>query len=79
MKRKIYSTILVIGLIGSLLAGCGNKKAQEANNGKEIINPGDPIIVSTMNDTEGEILGRMMALALEDAGYEVTDNTFGYQ
>ena len=79
MKRKIYSTILVIGLIGSLLAGCGNKKAEEANNGKEIINPGDPIIVSTMNDTEGEILGRMMALALEDAGYEVTDNTFGYQ
>ena len=79
MKRKIYSTILVIGLIGSLLAGCGNKKAEEANNGKEIINPGDPIIVSTMNDTEGEILGRMMVLALEDAGYEVTDNTFGYQ
>lgn len=36
MKRKIYSTILVIGLIGSLLAGCGNKKAEEANNGKEI-------------------------------------------
>jgi osmoprotectant transport system substrate-binding protein len=43
-----------------------------------IINPGDPIIVSTMNDTEGEILGKMMVLALRDAGYEVTDNVFGY-
>ena len=43
-----------------------------------MINPGDPIVVSTMNDTEGEVLGRMMVLALKDAGFEVTDNTFGY-
>ena len=70
MKKKMVSVMLAAAMAATLLAGCGNKKAEEANNGKEIINPGDPIIVSTMNDTEGEILGRMMALALEDAGYK---------
>lgn len=46
---------------------------------QDIINAGDPIVVSTMNDPEGDILGNMMVLALKDAGFEVTDNVYGFQ
>ncbi|MFV0520425.1 MAG: glycine betaine ABC transporter substrate-binding protein [Lachnospirales bacterium] len=41
-------------------------------------NEGDPIVVSSMNDVEGEILGSMIVLSLENAGYEVTDKVFDY-
>ncbi len=41
-------------------------------------NPGAPIVVGTMNDTEGDVLGNMICLALENAGYEVTNNSFKY-
>lgn len=83
MKKRILSMLLIATMTLSLCA-CGGGKTEEKTESKEatketeIINDGDPIIVSTMNDTEGEILGRMMVLVLEDAGYEVTDNTFGY-
>lgn len=60
------------------LVGCGANNNSASENQEAAINAGDPITVSTMNDTEGEVLGRMMVLALENAGYEVTDNTFGY-
>lgn len=93
MKRAA-TLVLSLSMAVGILAGCtpANPNASTApedssaptasaapsQEAAEIINPGDPIIVSTMNDTEGEILGRMMVLALRDAGYEVTDNTFGY-
>ena len=76
MKRKIIA-LLIVMIMTLVMSACGNS-TNSANETKEVINPGDPIVVSTMNDTEGEVLGRMMVLALKDAGFEVTDNTFGY-
>ncbi len=73
MKKNFFILLSIVLFI----MGCSNKQS-DSNNDKKIINPGKPIIVSTMNDTEGEILGRMMVLALRDAGYEITDNTYGY-
>lgn len=82
MKKRILSMLLVAATALSLCA-CGGGSTEEASNETteteaEVVNPGDPIIVSTMNDTEGEILGRMMSMILEDRGYEVVDNTHGY-
>ena len=73
MKKNFF---ILLGII-LFIIGCSDKQSG-SNDNKKIINPGKPIIVSTMNDTEGEILGRMMVLALRDAGYEITDNTYGY-
>ncbi len=69
--------ILILSIALLFITGCG-KKSESSDNAKKTINSGDPIIVSTMNDPEGEILGRMMVMALRDAGYEITDNTYGY-
>lgn len=80
MKKRILSMLLVATMVLSFCA-CGNGDSEEVSNEgteKEVVNSGDPIIVSTMNDTEGEILGRMMSMILEDRGYEVVDNTHGY-
>jgi osmoprotectant transport system substrate-binding protein len=82
MKRKIIA-LLIVMIMTLVMSACGNsenstKGTNENTETKEVINPDDPIVVSTMNDTEGEVLGRMMVLALKDAGFEVTDNTFGY-
>ena len=79
MKRKIIALLIVMTMALGMSA-CANSTNSTNENieTKEVINPGDPIVVSTMNDTEGEVLGRMMVLALKDAGFEVKDNTFGY-
>src|SRR6478672_4160542 len=85
MKRKVIA-LLIVMIMTLAMSACANgansknskNSANENSETKEVINPGDPIVVSTMNDTEGEVLGRMMVLALKDAGFEVTDNTFGY-
>lgn len=88
-KKKLWTAI--IALLFVIFAGTfiwkSNKSNSKSSNeiknestekNKKVINKGDPIKVSTMNDTEGEILGRMMVIALRNAGYEVEDNTFGY-
>lgn len=62
----------------ALIAASAMLNAAHSAFAADVVNPGDPIIVSTMNDTEGEIFGKMMVLALRDAGYEVTDNTYGF-
>jgi|SRR3954452_22623532 osmoprotectant transport system substrate-binding protein len=79
MKRKIIALLIVMTMT-LVMSACANStnSTNEKNETKEVINPDDPIVVSTMNDTEGEVLGRMMVLALKDAGFEVKDNTFGY-
>lgn len=74
MKKKPSALLFVSLMMISLLTIVSGTAVASGS----VVNPGDPIIVSTMNDTEGEIFGRMMVLALRDAGYEVTDNTFGY-
>ena len=74
MKKKlVYSLLAACLAVTMVVAGCGGGKTK--TDDKKIINPGDPIKVCSMNDTEGEILGHMIALALENAGYEVKDNT----
>ncbi len=72
---KKFFLVLLITLL--TLIGC-SKKSDTSENKEKTINGDKPIIVSTMNDTEGEILGRMMVIALRDAGYNIKDNTFGY-
>lgn len=78
MKKRILSMLLV-GAMALSLCACGGSGSSEADGGdtaekKEIINAGDPIRVASMGDTEGQIIGSMMVLALKDAGYEVEDN-----
>lgn len=78
----------VLGACGGKKASAGEeskentgstKGTEESKSGDDKAkNAGDPLVVSTMNDIEVNILGSMMVLALRDAGYEIEDNVFGY-
>lgn len=67
MKNRAMVIVLTVAVALLVLAGCGAGEETEAKN------PGDPLILGSFVDTEGGILGNMILLALEDAGYTVTD------
>lgn len=75
MKKKLISSLLVATMAATLIAGCGSDKKTEEGDSAACPNEGDPIKVATMTDAEGGNLGKIIVLALQDAGYEVEDET----
>lgn len=81
MKRRILMVLLCMALTSGLICGCGGKTSDSSNSsdsGKEETeskNPGDPIKISTLAETEGTSIGKLMVCALIANGYEVEDNT----
>lgn len=71
--KKVLSIMLVAALSLALLAGCGANN--EENDLVEVKNPGDPITISTIAETEGTSIGKLMVQALKANGYEVEDKT----
>ena len=80
MKRKLASMLLCTALAASLAAGCEGKseesKTEDASSDKtektesvETKNEGDPIILATMTDEEGQIYGELIKQTLEANGY----------
>jgi osmoprotectant transport system substrate-binding protein len=66
MKRVILFLVAVIILLPLAIVGCGSDGADVAKG---------PITVGSKLDLEGQLLGQMMLLILEDNGYEVKDET----
>ena len=83
MKKKIVSILMIMAMAATAATGCGSKDSvtqadKEKKEEKDVTscpNEGDPIKVATMTDAEGGNLGKIIVLALEDAGYEVEDET----
>ncbi len=80
MKRKLASMLLCTALAASLATGCEGKseesKTEDASSDKaektesvETKNEGDPIILATMTDEEGQIYGELIKQTLEANGY----------
>ena len=67
--NKFMIMMAIMILIGAFAVGCSSP-AEEVG---EIKNPDDPIVLGSFVDTEGGILGNMLLLALENAGYQITD------
>lgn len=71
--RKI-SWLVVVLMLGALLAaGCGGAETPPADNGEEQKEPVEKpkIVVGSKNFTEQLIVGEMVAVLFEDAGYPV--------
>lgn len=66
--KKIGTILLLITLTLGVLYGCGEKEEP-----KDVKNPSDAITLGSFVDTEGGILGNMVLLVLEQAGYLVED------
>ncbi|HPU95377.1 MAG TPA: glycine betaine ABC transporter substrate-binding protein, partial [Bacillota bacterium] len=60
--RRFRTLIALVILAAALTGGCFEKKAGKA-----------PVVVATMIDSEGSVLGKAIVLLLEDAKIKVTD------
>ncbi len=70
-KRNKKIAIFMMALLGlGILGACstGDKGAAD-----KIKNPNDPIVLGSFIDTEGGILGNMILLSLENAGFKIED------
>jgi len=73
MKRKV---LLVIAMLSLSLPCLFAKGSQEAIESKKMMK--GPILVASKIDTEGALLGNIIKLMLEDAGFKVEDKiSFG--
>lgn len=88
MKRKLVSILLCVSMIAGMAVGCEGKSSEEpaeetaseeqaSEEEVEIKNEGDPIILATMTDEEGQLYGEMIRQVLEKNGYEVDGNGIG--
>jgi osmoprotectant transport system substrate-binding protein len=69
---------MILVLIIMMISVTGCQKTKTSNDGGDkqseetkIVNAGDPIVVRTMVDTEGQILGEVIVQMLEANGFEV--------
>lgn len=76
-KAKIFTVMAIVALLAVALVGCGGDSAdqEEGDGGEEAAATKGPVKVGSKEFTEQLILGQMTLLALEDAGFEVVDNT----
>ncbi len=73
MKRLLVGMITVaLVLSTALLVGCAE---ETSNGGSEQPTEAGRITIGSKIDTEGELLSSIIKLVLEDAGYEVVDNS----
>lgn len=86
MKHKFISAMLCVVMLATLLIGCeggsGGETEEEATpeakqTEVEIKNEGDPIILATMTDEEGQFYGELIRQVLEANGYEVEGSGIG--
>lgn len=70
--NKAFKKILLITLVMStlLMVSCSNDKNEEGGNLKD-----QPIVISSKDYTESELLGKITIKYLESKGYEVEDET----
>ncbi|MFA7567297.1 MAG: glycine betaine ABC transporter substrate-binding protein, partial [Alkalispirochaeta sp.] len=69
----VVAALLLVFSVPGLTAG-GNRESPDGSEGSESSESGErkgPITVASKIDTEGSLLGYMMVLLLEDAGFEV--------
>ena len=64
MKKIIIAIILLFSIL--FVSGCSDKK-------EAYINANDPIVLGTMIDTEGGVIGNLILLSLEENNYLVED------
>lgn len=86
MKHKFISAMLCVVMLATLLIGCesgsgGETEEETTPEAKqtevEIKNEGDPIILATMTDEEGQFYGELIRQVLEANGYEVEGSGIG--
>ena len=68
--KKNTLLFIATSLIFILLTACNSSKDETS---EETVNPDDPIVLGSLVDTEGGILGNMVLLILEENGYNITD------
>ncbi len=69
-NKKVFIYVISVVLTLGLLTACGSNDEESK---MDLVNEGDPISIGSFVDTEGGILGNMILLSLEEAGY-VMDN-----
>ena len=75
MKKRMVSVLLITAMAAAMVVGCGSSNKSGGKKESSCPNEGDPIKVATMTDAEGGNLGKIIVEALENAGYEVDDQT----
>ncbi|WP_267422052.1 MULTISPECIES: ABC transporter substrate-binding protein [unclassified Curtobacterium] len=70
-RTRILAGAVAIGAIVAL-SGCSTSDPTKADPASSSGSGGTPIVVGSFNFPESEILGNMYALALKDAGFDVT-------
>lgn len=79
MKNRSLILLLIFIIAISLLTACTQGTEQSsngfclANNTTRPRNKSDPIKIATLSDAESGNLGQIIALALEDAGFDIID------
>ncbi|MFW6364267.1 MAG: ABC transporter substrate-binding protein [Spirochaeta sp.] len=68
MKQKIFSVLVIAGILPFLVAAGSQESTTERVNDT-------PVVVASKIDTEGALLGNMIRIILEENGFEVEDRT----
>ncbi|SFJ08938.1 osmoprotectant transport system substrate-binding protein [Terrisporobacter glycolicus] len=83
MKKKVLSIFLCMAMMITVLTGCESKSKGDSKSNAdsektvEIKNEGNPIVIASMTDEEGQIYGELMKQVLEANGYKVDANGLG--
>ncbi|ADJ26211.1 Substrate-binding region of ABC-type glycine betaine transport system [Dehalogenimonas lykanthroporepellens BL-DC-9] len=69
MKRVVFTLLAALVVLGAVVSGCSNDDPNDQPSEVKRVTVGSKI------DTEGGLLGQIIVLLLQDAGFEVTDRT----
>jgi osmoprotectant transport system substrate-binding protein len=79
MKKRLLEILIIFAAVAVLLAGCSaeesGKQADEAGKNEQTKKEGPAVRVATYIDAEGELLGNIIMIMLQENGIQVVDKT----